>query len=627
MVCESSAGISTAIRSSISSSNDNNNQHHHNQLLASAKRALLAKIEYEESLNRNVNNDALKSKYIVLKAATTNGTNAASPVANVANKTVNLNGSTIVASPSASSSASSPAAGRDAEFPTPKMVLYPRNNVQIGWKSSARKWSVGSGMINVGNTCYLNSTLQALFHVPAFANWLLSDAAHRETCEAKTGIQGGCIICAMAKTLLASQQNQQQAIKPYLVYSKLRMVCKHLIPGQQEDAHEYLRYLMEAMEKAFLNRYTNNKQFDQHSKETTPINQILGGYLKTSVRCLSCHHVSVTFQHFEDLLLDIRQVNTVEEALDMYFASERLEDMGYKCEGCKKKVSATKQFSLERAPITLCIQLKRFTMAGNKINKHIGIRERLNLSKYSSKRGLNKTGEQLSYRLVAMVTHLGASQHCGHYTAIGLTDSGTYYQFDDSYVRPIALQNVLNTNTYIIFYELEANPTQPTATWKPQQTISEHKRQPLEQRNGISAASSTTATSSPSPSPSLTKTYPSTQTSVNGGSPSNLPLKQRIIENNSSSSTATSSNKPAALTPKPSNHNDNNNGETKSANRALGTPKTTPSSTTSTPEKRRLVPYTSDEDDSDDDDKNAVFGKFSTAEKVQSSKSGPFQVN
>lgn len=256
---------------------------------------------------------------------------------------------------------------------------------------------------------------------------------------------------------MASQQPNSQAIKPYLVYSKLRVVCKHLVLGQQEDAHEFLRYLMEAMEKSYLNRYGKHLQLDQYSKETTPIDQILGGYLKTSVRCLSCGHVSVTFQHFEDLLLDIRKANTIEEALDLYFARERLEDMGYKCESCKKKVSATKQFSLERAPISLCIQLKRFSIMGNKLNKHIAIRQQLNLAKYSSKKC---PSDQLNYRLVSMVTHLGASQHCGHYTAIGLTDTGSYYQFDDSYVRHINVQNVLNTNAYIIFYELDTSSNQ-----------------------------------------------------------------------------------------------------------------------------------------------------------------------
>lgn len=94
-------------------------------------------------------------------------------------------------------------------------------------------------------------------------------------------------------------------------------------------------------------------------------------------------------------------------------------------------------------------------MLGTKINKQITIKPRLDLSKFASRK---IPGEHLTYRLVAMVTHLGASQHCGHYTAIGLTESGTYYNYDDSYVRPISMQNVCNTNAYIIFYEMDTQP-------------------------------------------------------------------------------------------------------------------------------------------------------------------------
>lgn len=263
----------------------------------------------------------------------------------------------------------------------------------------------------------------------------------------------GCIICAMARTLLQSQSSSS-AIRPQIVYSKLKIICKHLVPGRQEDAHEFLRYLVEAMERAYLHRIKNWKDLEQYSKETTPLNQILGGYLRSAVRCLSCQHVSVTFQHFEDLLLDIRKANSIEEAVDMYFARERLEDTGYKCEACKKRVSATKQFSLERAPIALCVQLKRFSMMGGKLNKPISIRSRLELTQFSSNK---KTDVKLEYKLVSLVTHIGASQHCGHYTAIGCTESGTYYQFDDSMVRPISVQSVLDTQAYLLFYELIDN--------------------------------------------------------------------------------------------------------------------------------------------------------------------------
>ncbi|XP_049298006.1 ubiquitin carboxyl-terminal hydrolase 36 isoform X2 [Anopheles funestus] len=456
-------------------------------------------ITYEEGPSYSTSLDKLKSKYIVLKATTptglagcggslSNSNSSSSFGAGLAKATTSggapntlltMNGggslkfsTTTSPSPSASKSstnvlqqqqqngvppatASSTAAGKmdTTTLPTPKRTLFPRESVQIGWKTTGRKWLVGAGMMNMGNTCYLNSTLQALFHVPAIANWLLSDEPHRIKCD-DGGSGGSCIICAMAKTLLESQTNQT-AFRPYLVYSKLRLVCKHLVPGRQEDAHEFLRYLVEAMEKSYLNRSKNSKELDQYSKETTPLNQILGGYLRSEVKCLSCQHVSTTFQHFEDLLLDIRKANSIDEALELYFARERLEEMGYKCEACKRRVAATKQFSLERAPFVLCIQLKRFSMLSGKINKHVELRSKLDLTPYSSP-AMRTNGGKLTYRLTSMVTHLGSTQHCGHYTAIGHTDAAGYHVFDDSSVRPIGIHNVMSTNAYILFYELES---------------------------------------------------------------------------------------------------------------------------------------------------------------------------
>uniref|UniRef100_A0AAG5D990 Ubiquitin carboxyl-terminal hydrolase 36 n=1 Tax=Anopheles atroparvus TaxID=41427 RepID=A0AAG5D990_ANOAO len=461
-------------------------------------------IAYEEGASFNTSLDQLKSKYIVLSATTGDGSNGSQHSTNTAtngggggsgangpssmhgfkastvplsSSATALNGSTKFSSTAqqslhgagktlttthpqngvttATASPAPAASGKEsATLPTPKRTLFPREDVQVGWKTTGRKWHVGAGMINMGNTCYLNSTLQALFHVPAIANWLLGDVLHRERCD-DGGSGGSCIICAMAKTLIESQSNQS-AIKPYLVYSKLRLVCKHLVPGRQEDAHEFLRYLVEAMEKSYLGRYKNSKELDQYSKETTPLNQILGGYLRSEVKCPACHHVSTTFQHFEDLLLDIRKANSIDEALEHYFARERLEENGYKCEACKRRVAAMKQFSLERAPFALCVQLKRFSVLGGKINKHVELRPRLDLTSFSSPALKERSNGKLLYRLTSMVTHLGSTQHCGHYTAIGHTDAAGYHVFDDSSVRPIGMHNLTTTNAYILFYELES---------------------------------------------------------------------------------------------------------------------------------------------------------------------------
>lgn len=224
-----------------------------------------------------------------------------------------------------------------SQIPEPKYVLYSEKNILLGWNNSpnGHKWVIGSGLLNVGNSCYLNATLQALFHIPSLANWLVSDSVHRNHC-IKSG-NFDCTICGVARTLLLTQK-EKQAVQPFGVFTRLKYICRHLLYGKQEDAHEFLRFLIESMEECFLLRFSNHKILDEYSKRTTPLNHIFGGYIKSVVRCLSCNYESVTYQYFQDIILDIRKADNIEDALDAYFSCETLEDTSYNCDSCKMKV-------------------------------------------------------------------------------------------------------------------------------------------------------------------------------------------------------------------------------------------------------------------------------------------------
>jgi hypothetical protein len=126
----------------------------------------------------------------------------------------------------------------------------------------------------------------------------------------------------------------------------------------------------------------------------------------------------------------------------------------YKCEKCCVKVPAKKRSLIERPPAVLCIQLKRFSLLGGKISKPVQLSRMINLAQYINTGGTGASTSDVQYKLVSMITHVGPSPNCGHYTAIGEAANGQFFQFDDSSVRPISVGQAMNTASYVVFYEM-----------------------------------------------------------------------------------------------------------------------------------------------------------------------------
>lgn len=311
---------------------------------------------------------------------------------------------------------------------------------------------IGCGLQNLGNTCFLNSVLQCLLYTAPFGNFLLLKE-HSRICK----IEGSfCVLCELERLIGAcfTPQRGHSVAYPKGIAYNLKAIGKQFRPGRQEDAHEFLRFLLESVQKSLV----NGRKMDNKLKETSILYRIFGGSYESSVTCLSCKHVSRVFEPWLDISLEIKNCDSLQRALKHFTVPEKLHSSNkYKCDSCTAYVEAYKQMLFERLAPILTIQLKRFT-ATHKIGSFIAFPEQLDMTPFCTKTLQERTHESLLFDLYAVLVHQGSSCISGHYYAFVKGTNGFWYSMNDSSVSQVSLKTVLNQNAYILFYSRRPQP-------------------------------------------------------------------------------------------------------------------------------------------------------------------------
>ncbi|NXE16700.1 UBP36 hydrolase, partial [Lophotis ruficrista] len=328
-------------------------------------------------------------------------------------------------------------------IPAPQEVLFPAGRLSMTWE---RVYPVGAGLDNLGNTCFLNSTLQCLTYTPPLASYLLSKE-HSQTCQQK----GFCMMCVMENHTIQAFANSGNAIKPVSFIRHLKHIAQHICFGRQEDAHEFLRYTVDAMQQACLNGCT---KLDRQTQATTMVHQIFGGYLRSRVECSVCKGVSDTYDPFLDLALEIE---VVRQALQPFPSCAVRGELGSsqhlpQRDLCLGRVRPPPSSDGTRWTTGLLLLKQESPLLcssrGILSPQDVPYPEFLNVRPYMSQ----KNGDPVMYGLYAVLVHSGYSCHSGHYYCHVKASNGRWYQMDDDLVCPSSIKVVLKQKAYVLFY-------------------------------------------------------------------------------------------------------------------------------------------------------------------------------
>ncbi|XP_047333401.1 ubiquitin C-terminal hydrolase 12-like isoform X2 [Impatiens glandulifera] len=277
------------------------------------------------------------------------------------------------------------------------------------------------GLKNQGATCYMNSLLQTLYHIPYFRKAVY----HMPTTE--NDMPSGSIPLAL------------QSLFYKLQYSDCSVATKELTKSfgwdtydsfMQHDVQELNRVLCEKLEDKMKGTVVEGT-----------IQQLFEGHHMNYIECINVDYKSTRKESFYDLQLDVKGCKDVYSSFDKYVEVERLEgDNKYHAEQYGLQDAKKGVLFLDFPPV-LQLQLKRFeydfmrdTMV--KINDRYEFPLQLDLDRDNGKYLSPEADKSVRnlYTLHSVLVHSGGV-HGGHYYAyIRPTLSDQWYKFDDERV-------------------------------------------------------------------------------------------------------------------------------------------------------------------------------------------------
>lgn len=332
------------------------------------------------------------------------------------------------------------------------------------------------GLVNFGNTCYCNSVLQALYFCRPFREKVLQYKQTQKNTKRET------LLTCLADLFysIATQKKKVGTIAPKKFIQRLRKENELFDNYLQQDAHEFLNYLLNTVAETLQAEKTQNckKNSSQNGPTSNPghqeknnntptwVHEIFQGTLTNETRCLNCETVSSKDEDFLDLSVDVEQNTSITHCLRGFSDTETLcSEHKYYCEVCCSKQEAQKRMRVKTMPQILALHLKRFKYV-EQLNRYTKLSYRvvfpLELRLFNTSD--DAMNPERMYDLIAVVIHCGSGPNRGHYISI-VKSHGFWLLFDDDIVDKIdeaAIEDFYGLTSdlqktsesgYILFYQ------------------------------------------------------------------------------------------------------------------------------------------------------------------------------
>ena len=373
-------------------------------------------------------------------------------------------------------------------------------------------------LMNMGNTCYINTLIQSLLSLPSFTHFILSKDYEDRLNLNKSLEQSSLNLILELRDIFDLMHLQGYSLKPkkflLILSKKFDYLDFHI--NQQNDLHEILtliinqinieiKFSSENVIQYFNKKILNNNEqyndirsiqintyknwYNHHKNEYSELTEMFFGQQISQIKCgnSDCNYIHHNYECFIEIFLDLDFITkqqsfngekynyTLTDCIDEIFKpqflnnntdsnSESNSDSNsnkWKCDQCNTKTTSEQVIKFWKLPPILIISLKRFFYCPirhhyMKNNNIIDIPIQLDMTNNV----LNTLSQKkIKYTLQSVALHYG-DINGGHYIALTRKslDNNKWTFIDDLESQDLSQKEALiymKKYAYILFYSLD----------------------------------------------------------------------------------------------------------------------------------------------------------------------------